>query len=204
MSTSQPPASQSTPPPPKSSSTPFIVAVVAMLLLMGGLLFWKLSGSKQAGPAATVAAPPSVAAAPPALEEPPPPPPPPEPETPDAGTEPNKGAKKVASTGGGGCSADCTGTPAPQFASQLQALAGRARGCYERALQHNEQLGGRLSVSIKVGTSGQACSANVTSNQTGDPGLSTCVAQIFRSSTYAAPKNGCVDAQVPLNFVPKK
>jgi hypothetical protein len=59
-------------------------------------------------------------------------------------------------------------------------------------------------VSIKVGPSGQVCSANVTSNQTGDPGLSSCVAQIFRSSTYAAPKNGCVDAQVPLNFVPKK
>lgn len=176
-----------------------------MLLLIGGLLFWKLSGSKPAGPPATVAPPPpSVAAAPPVLEEPPPPPPPPEPETPDAGAEPNKGTKKVASTGGGGCSAECTGTEAPQFRSQLQALAGRARGCYERALQTNEQLAGRVMVSLKVGGGGQVCSASVTSNQTGDPGLSSCVAQIFRSSTYAAPKNGCVDAQVPLNFVPKK
>lgn len=204
MSTSQPPASQSTPPPPKNSSAPFIVAVVAMLLLMGGLLFWKFSGSKAPAPVASVAPPPTVAAAPPTLEEPPPPPPPPEPETPDAGAaEPNKTTKKVASTGGGGCSAECTGTEAPQFRSQLQALAGRARGCYERALQTNEELSGRVMVSIKVGPSGQVCSANVTSNQTGDPGLSNCVAQIFRSATYAAPKNGCVDAQVPLNFVKK-
>ena len=104
----------------------------------------------------------------------------------------------------GDCSAECTGTPAPQFASQLQGLAGRARGCYERALLQNSELKGRLMVSLKVGGNGQVCSANVTSNQTGDPGLSSCVAQIFRSSTYAAPKNGCVDAQVPLNFVPKQ
>jgi hypothetical protein len=203
MSTSQPPASQSTPPPPKSSSTPFVVAVVAMLLLMGGLLFWKLSGSKQAGPAATVTPPPSVAAAPPLLEEPPPPPPPPEPSVPDAGTEPSKGTKKVASTGGGGaCPAECTGTEAPQFRSQLAALAGRARGCYQRALLQNSELKGKVMVT--VGTGGQVCSANVTSNQTGDPGLSTCVAQVFRSSTYAAPKNGCVIGEVPMNFVPKQ
>lgn len=208
MSTGQTPERPSTtPPPPTTSSTPLIVAVVAMLLLIAGLLFWKFSGKKEkeAAPVATTTALAPTADTTPVLDEPPPPPPPPEEPTSDAAPATSKATTgKVASTGGGGCSATCDGTPAPQFSSQLQALAGRSRSCYERALLQNSELKGRLSVSVKVSPTGQVCSAKVTSNQTGDEGLSTCVTQIFRSATFAPPKNGCVEAAVPLNFVPKQ
>ena len=187
------------------SSAPFVLAIVAMLLVAGGLIAWKLGKKEQQVTVVTVLVPTSAAPEPPALEEPPPPPPPPVIEEPDAGTQAKPSARQGTSTAGGGsCAGECKGTPAGPFAAQLAAVARRAQSCYERALRQNEQLQGRLSVSLRVGPNGQVCSANIGMNQTGDPGLNACVLQIFRASSFAAPKNGCVDAEVPLNFVPKR
>jgi TonB family protein len=85
-------------------------------------------------------------------------------------------------------------------------LAGRgaqARSCYERALRTNTMLQGRMVVSLRIGPSGSVCSANVTQNEL-DPGVGNCVAQMFRTTSFPAPKGGCVDASVPLRFEPKK
>lgn len=184
---------------------PFALAAVAMLLLIGGLIYWKTSSDKQEPVAATTVSVAPTAPPPPTLEEPPPPPPPvAEPE--DAGAPGVKGTKKVASTttSVGGCGGECNGTEAPSFRAQLAGVARRAHGCYERALRNNDMLEGRMTVSLRVGTSGQVCSANVSSNQTGDPALSNCVTQIFRSAQFSAPQKACVEAQVPLNFVKKQ
>ncbi len=205
MSVSNPPPS-SVPTPPKHSNAPFIGAAVAMLAAIGGLIFWKLSAAppKEERPIAS-AAPPAVELPPPTLEQPPPPPPPsiePEDAGPAANNVPAK--KAAAAAGAGGCAGECTGTPAPTFQNQLRGVAGLALACYNRALQSNDQLGGRMLVNLRVGPNGQVCSANVASNQVGDPALSSCVLQKFRGAQFAAPKNGCVEAQVPLNFVAKK
>ena len=64
-------------------------------------------------------------------------------------------------------------------------------------------LQGKIVVSIRVGPSGQVCSANIASNSVGDPGVASCVLGMFRSGTFPAPEGGCVDAQVPMNFIPK-
>lgn len=192
--------SSTTPPPPKhGGSGPFIIAALVMLLLMGGLLYWKLGddGPGPAAPAAVNTAP----AAPQIFDEPPPPPPPPE-EPKNAAVEPKTPTKRV--TGSvGGCAGECNGEPSSGFRAQLQAKAGQARGCYERALRQNAQLQGRMKVSLRVGPTGSVCSANVTLNELGDSGIASCVTQIFRSSAFAAPQGGCVDAEVPLSFIPK-
>lgn len=188
-----------TPPPPKhGGSGPFIAAAVVMLLLMGGLVFWKFTGDdeKPAPPPAPVAT-----AAPPMLEEAPPPPPPIE-EVKDAGVEPKQPVKRVVS-GSGGCSGECKGTEPGGLRGQLSGKAAQARGCYERALRQNAQLQGRMKVSLRIGPNGSVCSANVTQNEVGDPGVATCVLSIFRTATFAAPQGGCVDAEVPLRFEPK-
>lgn len=191
--------SSSIPPPPKQGgSGPFIVAALAMLLLMGGLIYWKMNADDEVIPPPP---PPVTTTAPTVFEEPPPPPPPLEPE--DAGVPEKQPAKRVVSSTGGGCGPTCAGEATSALKSQLSGKAAQARHCYERALRQNAHLQGRMRVAVRIGANGNVCSANVTSNELGDIGIGTCVMQMFRSSTFAAPKGGCVDVEVPLRFEPK-
>lgn len=192
----------STPPPPPKhgGSGPFIAAAIVMLLLMGGLIYWKFGGGEEPKPAPTQT--PVAAVTPPPLDEPPPPPPPPE-EPKDAGVEQKQVKKAVSSTGGGGCAGTCSGEEPSSLRTVLAGRAAQARRCYERALMQNSMLQGRMQVSVRIGPNGTVCSANLTQNDL-DPGVGNCVLGIFRSSTFPAPKGGCVDANVPLRFEPKK
>jgi hypothetical protein len=169
-----------------------------MLLLMGGLIFWKMRGGEQ--PQQPTAPPPPPATTPVVFEQPPPPPPPPPPVEEDAGKKP---VTKVVGGGGGGCTGECKGTATAALQSALAGKAGAARGCYERGLRQNAMLQGRLVVSVRVGPTGQVCSAGVVSNGLGDPGVASCVVGLFRSASFPPPQGGCVDTQVPMNFVPK-
>jgi hypothetical protein len=195
----------STPPPPKSGSGQFIAAVIVMVLLMGGLVFWKMSGSS--GDQAQAPAPLVPVEQTPTVDQvvpPPPPPPPPVASAEDAGAP---AAKKVVGAGiGTGCSTcgKCTGEPAPSFTATLRARAGQAQRCYEKALAQSEGLSGKLSVNLCVGVGGAVCGASVSNDTLGNPGVAQCVMNIYRATTFPSPKNGCVDAQVPLNFVPEK
>jgi len=169
-----------------------------MLLLMGGLIFWKLRSSDE--PVAQPPPPPPASTPALVFEQPPPPPPPPPPPEEDAG---KPVGKKFVGVGGGGCSGECKGTASAALRSALAGKAGAARGCYERGLRNNPTLQGRLVVNVRIGPAGQVCSAGVASNALGDPGVASCVVGMFRSATLPAPQGGCVDAQVPMNFVPK-
>jgi len=196
-------ATSTTPPPPKSSGTGYIVAGVAMLIAMGGLIFWKVGGEKDAK-SERAPEPPKVVQKAPVFEDPPPPPPPPE-EKKDAEPEKEEPKKVVrASGGGGGCAGPCTGTATAALQSALRAKGGQARGCYERALRLNNTLTGRVMVAATIGPQGQVCSANITQNTLGDPTVASCISQMFRSGKFPPPKGGCVNVQVPLNFVPRK
>jgi hypothetical protein len=191
-----------TPPPPKSSGTkPFVIAVLLMLLLMGGLIYLKLSGEDDAKPTATPT--PSGAAAEPVIDQviPPPPPPPPA-----ASSAPAVVAKKGTPKFDTGCSTcgNCQGTEPNGFRAALAGRAALAQRCYEKALGTQEQLTGKLTVGVCVGVGGQVCSAGIEKDSLGSPLVSQCVLNIYRATTFPSPKNGCIQAQVPLNFVPKK
>jgi len=194
----------SVPPPPKTGGGQFVAAVIVMVLLMGGLVFWKLSGSNDKAeetPAPLV----SVAQTPTVDQVVPPPPPPPTASAEDAGVAVTK--KPPSTTGGGtGCGScgKCTGEAAPSFTAALRGRAGQAQRCYEKALSQQEGLSGRLSVNLCVGVGGAVCGASVSNDSLGNPGVAQCVLNIYRATTFPSPKNGCVDAQVPLNFVPEK
>jgi outer membrane biosynthesis protein TonB len=189
-----------TPPPPKSSNRPFIIAILLMLLLVGSLAVWKFGGEEEK----KGDAPPET---PTVVTQPMPdqvlPPPPPIASVVDAGAP--EATKKVAvhSTFCPTCGS-CSGTAAPNFQSIVRGRAQAAQRCYEKALAQQEQLQGKLSVSLCVGVGGGVCSASITSDSLGSPLVSQCVLNIFRATTFPSPKNGCVDAQVPLNFVPQK
>lgn len=185
-------------PPPKGGSGAFIAAALAMLLLMGGLIFWKMRGSDPK-PQPTETAPPPPT--PTQVFEQPPPPPPPPPPVEDAGTKPI--TKVGGPVGAGACGGECKGTASGALQSALASKAGASRGCYERALRQNATLAGKLVISVRIGPQGQVCSAGVASNGLGDPGVASCVVSMFRSASFPAPQGGCVDAQVPMNFVTK-
>lgn len=190
-------AESTRPPPPKTGGGAFVAAAVVMLLLMGGLIYWKMKGEDEPKPVATMA--PTVSAAP--VFEAPPPPPPPIKEEPDAGKKVVRVSSK--GVGGGGCAGECKGTVPAGLNGALRAKAGAARGCYERALRQNAMLQGKIVVGVRVGPQGQVCSANIVSNSLGDPGVASCTLGMFRSSSLPPPNGGCVDVQVPMNFVPK-
>jgi hypothetical protein len=201
-----PPSTTPPPPPPTHGSGKFIAAVIIMLLMMGGLIYWKVGGSSDK-PGAAPTAPVAAGPAEPTVDQivPAPPPPPPPPVTEDAGVPTT--AKKPAGPGiGTNCSScgKCTGDAAPSFSAVLRARAGQAQRCYEKALTQQEGLQGKLSVSLCVGVGGAVCGASVSKDTLGSPLVSQCVLNIYRATTFPSPKNGCVDAEVPLNFLPEK
>jgi hypothetical protein len=97
----------------------------------------------------------------------------------------------------------CSGASTPDLESALAFRAKQARRCYESALENDNTLKGKVAISVRVASNGQVCSAGVASNDMGNPGVAQCVANKFRQTGYfPAPKGGCVDATVPISFVP--
>jgi outer membrane biosynthesis protein TonB len=190
----------STPPPPKSSNRPFIIAILLMLLLVGALAVWKLGGEEEK-PAQLPPEPVTTAA--PIPDQVLPPPPPIASAADASAPEPTTKKGPVQSTFCPTCGS-CSGTAAANFQSIVRGRAQAAQRCYEKALAQQDQLQGKLSVKLCVGVGGGVCSASIASDSLGSPLVSQCVLNIFRATTFPSPKNGCVDAQVPLNFVPQK
>ena len=183
----------------------YVLVAVLLLLGIGGLVVWKFvlpKSDPSAGltaPTGSLGAPTITAPTNPKLDDVPPPPPP----VPEAGP-PEAGAKPVGTGGVGvasnGCDAKCGGAAPPDLASALQSRASSARRCYNTALAQDSSLKGRVIVAVKIAPNGSVCSASVAS--TDMPSVGACVAGVFRGGTFPAPRGGCVDATVPMNFVP--
>jgi hypothetical protein len=186
-------------------SAGFIGVAVAMLLMGGGLVYWKLSSDQAAQPAETATDASKTSAPPKAtLEMAPPPPPPPEEE--DAGAadaEVAPSGQKAKKAGKGPCQPPCKGKVTGTLQAALRGRAGQARRCYERALRLNPSLQGRMTINVTVGSNGQVCSASIGSNSLGDHSVATCVVGSFQGAQLPPPQGGCVNAAVPVNFVPK-
>jgi len=192
-------------PPTKGSSGVLIGVVVLMLGGIAGMLYYKFSGaSEQTASAETTAADvPEVKPAARPNMAPPPPPPPPEEEMPEVKEEePDK--KATAPKGNPNCPSTCTGTEPAGFKSALRGAAGRARGCYNKALETNVGLQGKVTVNVKVGLNGGACSATASNNTLGDSTVTSCILRSFRAASYPKPQGGCISGAVPLNFVAKQ
>jgi hypothetical protein len=174
---------------------------VVVVLLVGVALFLKLGRQPAQEPVAVAAPHPAVPAA--QLAEPPPPPPEPEPvalppepakpvETPKAGPKRPKGCEVE----------ECKGTVSVEIHSALGAKAGQVRSCYERALSRNAGLQGKIDVDVRIGPTGEVCTADLSKDTLKDPAVTSCVLQRFRSGLFPKPAGGCVDTRVPINFVP--
>jgi hypothetical protein len=127
------------------------------------------------------------------------PPPPPVEEKPEAGPT----GPRIVYVPGGGCEGKCVGNAPPELGQALQVRAAQARRCYNSALSNDSSLRGRVTVAVRIGPSGNVCSASVASNDMGSPSVANCAANIFRQASYPAPRGGCVDATVPMSFIPQ-
>ena len=184
--------------PDSGGNAKYAIVAVILLLAAGGIYAWRTMTNRQPQPAPPPA--PSLAqsaptATNPLLDDIPPPPPPDN--TPEAG-----GPHIIYVPANAGCDSKCSGSAPPELAQALQVRGMRARRCYEAALNNDSSLKGHMSIAVKIGTSGNVCSANVASSDMGNAQVAACAANMFRSGAYPAPRGGCVDATVPLSFVP--
>ncbi len=186
--------------PASGGSARLATVAVALVLGMGALFAWRgLARKTAAGPVPTAA--PSLAASPlptnPKLEDIPPPPP--VEEKPEGGP----GEPRVIYVQAGGCDAKCVGTAPPELNQALQVRGMQARRCYNQALTQDPSLRGHVQVALRIGTAGNVCSANVTANDMRTPNVANCAAHILMGGSYPAPRGGCVEAIVPMSFVPQ-
>jgi len=186
--------------PQSGGNSKYAIVAVVLLLGAGGLFY--LRGSNK--PDVTPPPPPmpstsaSTVATNPLLDDIPPPPPP---DVQPEGGKPN--VVYVPGAPGGGCEGKCSQAYASaELGQALQVRANQARRCYNAALAQDPSIKGHVSIAVRVGPGGNVCSASVASNDMGSPGVANCAANMFRSGSYPAPHGGCVDANVPLSFVP--
>jgi hypothetical protein len=153
-------------------------AIVALLLVLGiGVTLWLRRTSTPpptAKPVASVA--PSSAPSNPRLEDIPPPPPP------EDSSEAKPTGPRIVYVQNAGCDGKCRGTSPPELGQALQVRASQARRCYNQALAQDSTLKGHVSIAVRVGPSGNVCSAAVASNDMGTPNVANCVANIFRQA----------------------
>lgn len=190
--------SASTPPPPQGSSTGLYAGIAVLLLAgIGGLFAWK-SCNKPPEQVHTTT--------------PPPPPPPsntlkiediPLPPPVDAGAEAGPTVVHTVGTINPCEAKTCKGTASSDLEAALQFRAKQAHRCYDNALAQDNTLQGKVTLALKVGTNGTMCGVNVVSNDLANPNVAQCVANSFRSaSAFPAPKGGCVEINLPINFKP--
>lgn len=70
----------------------------------------------------------------------------------------------------------------------------RVRYCYERQLQQDPNLNGRITVRFVISTAGLVQSASATNDTLGSQAVSTCVVQVVRTMRFPAPTGGGIVA----------
>jgi len=194
-------SSPSAPPPgiPQSNNAKYAVLVILLVLGAGGMFAWR--SMSQPGPQAPVVLMPSAttsataATTNPKLDDIPP--------APTEEVKPEAGPPKIVYVSAGGCDKTCTGSATAELTGALNVRGNQARHCYDQALRNDPSLKGHVSISVRIGPGGNACSAGVGSNDMGTPYVANCAANIFRNASYPSPRGGCIDVAVPLSFVPQ-
>jgi hypothetical protein len=79
---------------------------------------------------------------------------------------------------------------------------GRFRACYERGLQTNPALAGRVTVRFEIGADGSVTQASDGGSDLRDPGVVTCVARSFKALSFPQPEAGTVTVVYPIVFAP--
>ena len=193
-----PPSSQRPAGVPQSGGNKRHAGIIVLLLVaIAALFMWRtLSNRSEPSPPPVASVPTQPAPVNPKIDDIPPPPP--------IEEKPEAGPPRIIYVREGGCDGKCSGVATAELGQALQQRATQSRRCYNAELAKDPSLRGHVTVAVRVGNVGNVCSVNVTANDMRTPNVANCAANIFaRSGTLPSPRCGCVDATVPLNFVPQ-
>lgn len=82
----------------------------------------------------------------------------------------------------------------------VSAKAARIKYCYERQLQQNPQLKGKISVQWKIGLDGQVKSASVANSTMGNRAVASCIVRAVKRMRFAQPDGGICIISYPFVF----
>ena len=185
-----------------SSGGKYVVAAVLILALIGAAIAFKMC--QKPGPQPRVmfdaAPPPTFSGRNPDDDVPLPP------TIEDAGKQGDggEGPKKVLGLASQCDAKKCVGQSGSDLETALQFRVKQAHRCYDNALAQDPTLRGKVTVAVRIGANGQVCSSGVASNDMASPNVATCVTGYFRGANFPSPKGGCVDVNIPINFVPRQ
>lgn len=100
-----------------------------------------------------------------------------------------------------GCLGKCRGSAPPELSSALQVRAAASRRCYNEVLRSDPKVTGKMRVRVRVGADGTACSTDVVASDMPTT-MDECARGMLGKGPYPAPSGGCIDAEVPMSFVP--
>jgi hypothetical protein len=184
--------------PESGANAKYAVVAAVLVLAIVALFVWR-SRSSRSSALAPIPAPVAQSPEPPSnpkIEDVPPPPP--IEQKPEAGTGP-----RIIYVQAGGCDGKCFGTAPPELNQALQVRGMQARRCYNDALSRDPSLRGHVEIAVRIGTAGNVCAVNVTSNDMHTPTVANCAAHILMNGGYPAPRGGCVERIVPMSFIPQ-
>lgn len=88
-----------------------------------------------------------------------------------------------------------------QIIAVIERNKGQAVYCYEKGIQSNPNLGGRVMIKFLVGPSGSVSSASVASSSMGSSSVESCIVNKLRAWRFPRPKgNVAVKVNYPFNF----
>lgn len=93
------------------------------------------------------------------------------------------------------------GTVAPELVQQtFEHRFSAVRWCYQKRLQANENLRGKLVVRFTIGPNGRVDDASIRENETGDVELARCVVDDVRGWPFPTPERGSVTVDQGILF----
>jgi hypothetical protein len=98
----------------------------------------------------------------------------------------------------------CSGTGSRELWLSLAVRANRTRACYNHALRDDRTLTGKMRVLLRIEEDGSVSEGHVVASDM-PPEMSECVLRTFeQEADYPGVTGGCVEAGIPLNFIPTK
>ena len=197
---SQAPPPSSPPGVPSNGGGKYVIVAVLLLGAIGGTVAWKMSQKPVEQQVVLDAGSPREVASGRDLDEEIPLPP----SLPEAGPEEPEPIKKASAPVNQCDAKKCVGSSGQELEGALAQRVRQSHRCYDNALAQDPTLTGKITVAVRVGSNGQACSASIASNDMGSSQVASCVTGYFRGVNFPAPKGGCVDVNIPINFVPRQ
>ncbi len=129
----------------------------------------------------------------------------------DAGVEPEGGKRSGTGTGtgtgtgvdiaGASCRTPCAGTLTAELSKVARTNALEARRCYNHALAKDPSLAGSATIRLTLDETGAVCGAAIVTHTFPDDTVPDCVRLRLAAAHFPPPDGGCIELNVPINFV---